>query len=275
MGDVLKTLFGGGKSESQSGPVDMTPDAFKALRGPLADSLMSLLSKGGTPQYGGPLTSPIGANEQSTLDMLQRNTVTNPNDRGAGDYLSGVINGNYLPGGPQGNPFLTAAIQAAQRPTLQGLTETLSQALPGRFVANGQLIQPNTNNDGGSSAFDRAAAIATRGAADAIGNIATNMSYQGYNDERQRQTQAVDQSGSLTTQQVDQTIKNLQAQALPRLIQENGIDRGIQLFQQQTQSLLQLLQTLGAITAPALGQQSSSQSEVSKGIFSPIAIGGK
>jgi hypothetical protein len=274
MGDVLKTLFGGGKSESQSGPVDMTPDAFKALRGPLADSLMKLLQQGGTPSYGGPLTSPIGGNEQATLDMLQKNTM-NPNDRGAGDLLSSTINGNFLPGGPNGNPFLSAAIQAAQRPTLQGLTDTLSQALPGRFVANGQMIQPNSTNNGGSSAFDRAAAIATRGAADAIGNIATNMSYQGYNDERQRQAQAVDQSGSLTTQQVDNTIKNLQAQALPRLIQENGIDRGIQLFQQQTQSLLQLLQTLGAISAPALGQQSSSQSEVSKGIFSPIAIGGK
>lgn len=43
---------------------------------------------------------------------------------------------------------------------------------------------------GSSSAFDRAAAIATRGATQEIGDIASTLSYQSFNDERNRQFQA-------------------------------------------------------------------------------------
>lgn len=262
MVDFLSTLFGG--SQQSSTPTDMTPQPFQALQGPFAQYLSGMMQRGPN-TYGGPMTAPVGANENGLLGQLM--TQTNPGGP-RGNLLNSTMAGNFLPGQQGSNPFLDSAITAAQRPTLQGLTETLTRDLPSRFTAAGQFVQPQ-----GSSAFDRAAAIATRGAADANANIATNMSYQGYNDERSRQQQAI----PLSQQEVQSTISNLQAQALPRMIQENGIDRGISLFQGQTQQLMQILGILAGVTQPTIA--SKSQGDSTKGIIpglTPLfAPGGK
>lgn len=275
----------------------------------------------GIPKYQGPLTAGIGANEQSILDMLMGNatgqgggtTTAGPNSN-ALSYLDKVLAGDFMPGGatPGGlqnfaqmlqgaqqtqgyqgtmeemNPFLQASIQAAQRPTLQGLEETLSRTLPGRFTEAGQFKQP-----GGSSAFDRAAAIASRGASDSLADIATNLSYatyeaergrtfeaqeaarqredtalqgeldrifQGQQGERDRQNEAAGLTSTIKTQEVDNLVKNLQAQALPRLIQEFGIERGMEQFNNQVNSLLAVLGIAQGVTAPVIGQKEKSSS---------------
>lgn len=271
-GDIVRGLFGGSKTQQQSQatstPSDLTPDEFSNLRGPFADALLSSLTSGG-PQYGGPLNAPIGANEQTSLNQLMGQTGPNTDRQG---YLNDVIGGKYLPGSSGGNPFLDAAIREAQRPTLEGLTDTLTRALPGRFTAAGQFTQGNSGQQGGSSAFDRAAALASNGAANALAGIATNMSYQGYNDERNRQQSAV----QLDQAEVDTTIKNLQAQALPRLIQEVGIERGMQLFQTNVQSVLATLQLLAGVTQPHLAntsqQTSFGESTSSQPAIKPLTL---
>jgi len=277
----------------------------------------------GIPGYQGPLTAQLGANEQSILDMLMANSgqgsgsgTSGGIDAATGQFLQNQVNGNYLPGnyspqdlaqfaqGVQGayatpgydpnseNPFLAAAIQAAQRPTLQGLTETLTRDLPGRFTQAGQFTQPQ-----GSSAFDRAAAIATRGASDAMGDIATKLSYQTTSDQlnrafqanqsaraaedtsnqaqlarqnqnsqnaQDRQIQAAGLAPQVSKQQVDNMVSNLQAQALPRLIQEYGIERGMDEFNNRMNSLLSVLGIAGGVTQPTVSQSSkSSQAGVS------------
>jgi hypothetical protein len=263
MTDIVKTLFGGSSAEQQSTstPIDMTPEAFKKLREPFSAELIKALQTGG-PQYDGPLVAGIGDREKTMLDQLMPQTGAGTSRFG---YLENVLKGNYLPGGQNENPFLDAAIRAAQRPTLQGLEETLSRSLPGRFTQAGQFTQPQ-----GSSAFDRAAGIATRGAADAIGDIATKMSAGVYESERDRQQQAV----PLSRQEVDATISNLQAQALPRLIEDLGIERGLAMFQQQATQLLDILRLLGGVTAPTVANkgQSTASSESNKGIFQPIGL---
>lgn len=266
----MKALFGGSEatqqSTSSSTPVDMTPEEYKKLRGPFSAKLLEMLNTGGGPEYGGPLAANIGANETKLLSDLMGQT--GPGTSRA-QYLEDVIGGKFLPGQSGSNPFLQSAIEAAQRPTLQGLEETLSRALPGRFTAAGQFTQPQ-----GSSAFDRAAAIATRGAADAIGDIATKMSFGAYEGERGRQQEAV----PLARQEVDATISNLQAQALPRLIEELGIERGLALFQERTKSLLSVLQILGGVGGPNLAQQgqstASGNAESFGGVFGKIPIFG-
>lgn len=251
------------------------------------------------------------------------NTVTsgvNP-IQSAIDYYSRVTGGEFL---DTGNPFLQSAIQAAQRPTLQGLEESLSRSLPGRFTAEGgQFVQPQ-----GSSAFDRAAALATRGVSQSIADIATNMGFGAYESERGRMgeaaagltdagtalgqlgatqgqiglgydqltntqtnrahTQNTDQiaranalndtaktaadvaaaSTQITAQDVDNHIKTLQAAALPRLIEEYGIERGMTEFQNRTTAYLDLLKLVGATTAPTVGQQ--SQGEEKPNILGPL-----
>lgn len=314
-------MAGGGSSSSK--PVDMTPGAFKNLQGPFAGVLQSLMglsggdpqqSLSGIPTYQGNTQSQIGGNEQSILDQLMQFTGAGQQggpSQQAQDYLSSVLQGNFMGGSatPEGltgfaqmlsgaqqqpgysssemNPFLNASIEAAQRPTLQALEETLSRTLPGRFTEAGQFKQP-----GGSSAFDRAAAIATRGASDSLADIATNLSYATYEAERNRAFEAqegartrefealtseldrifsgqqaergrMNEAAALTSQlqqtEVDNLVKNLQAQALPRLIEEYGIERGLEQFNNQVNTLLATLGISAGVTQPTVGQSSQSR----------------
>lgn len=265
MSDWIQKIFGGGHEEtgshSESHTIDILPEIFKQLRGPFAEALLGMLKTGG-PEYKGPLVADLGKNEKTVLDQLM--SMTGPGTS-RNQYLESVMKGDFLPGGEKANPFLDAAIQAAQRTTQQGLEETLSRALPGRFTQAGQYTQPES-----SSAFDRAAAIAYRGAAQTMGDIATNISYNTYNEERNRQNQAA----GLSQAEVDLSMKNLQAQALPRMIQDMGIQRGMELFQQRTQQFFQILALLAGVTRPVPGQESTSDSygfgDKYNGIFNSI-----
>lgn len=252
----LKDWFGGSESKSVSRPIDTTPAEFKALRQPFANTLQNLFQSGGGPAYEGPLVAELTDAEKQALLALQGSGM------GRQGYLEGVIGGNYLPGQEGANPYLDAAIQAAQRPTLQGLEETLSRTLPGRFTQAGHFTQPK-----GSSAFDRAAAIATRGAADALADIATNMSFGAYESERNRQQQAI----QLGQQEVDSMIKNLQAQGLPRLIEDLGIERGLAEFQRRSEALLKALAIAAGVPMAQQGQVTVSESSSSAGIIPSIA----
>lgn len=209
----------------------------------------------GIPQYGGPLTAPIGANEQSMLDKLMANANGTAPDSYAVSALKQFIDRGLNGNAAIDNPMLQSYIEAAQRPTLEGLTETLTRDLPGRFTSAGQFIQPQ-----GSSAFDRAAAIAARGAANANADIATNISYNQVNDSQNRGLDAAKSLPGVNSTEVDTMIKNLQAQALPRLIKEQGIERGMALFKDRVNALMQTLGITAGVTQPTISQdQKSSQ----------------
>lgn len=268
-GKIGRTLFGGSEQKSQqsSAPVDVTPGEFKRLREPIAQAFEQLFGArsgdplAGIPQPSGPLVAPLSSGEQQFLDLLASEGGTRRN------LLEQTQSGAFLT--PDTNPFLQAMIEAAQRPTLQGLEETLTRALPGRFTQAGQFVQPE-----GSSAFDRAAAIATRGAAQSLGDIATNIAGQAFEAERGRQQESI----QLGQQEVQTMVQNLQAQALPRLVEDLGIERGLNEFQNRLQALLQALATASGQTT-VFGQESqgtssgTSQRGVTQGfsdVFTPI-----
>lgn len=239
-------------AQSKTRTKDLTPQEFQNLRSPLEKALKSLLGKGteggfgsleGIPQYEGDLAAPITGNEQTVLDQLM---AANAPGNARSSLIDQTLQGDFL---NAQNPFLQSYIQASQRENLRGLEETLTRALPGRFTQGGQFVQP-----GGSSPFDRAAAIATEGVANANADIASNIGFGAYEAERQRQNEAV----ALGQQDVELGIQNLQAQALPRLIQEQGIERGTQIFQQNIQALLAVLQIATGAAAPTPAQKSDS-----------------
>jgi hypothetical protein len=252
--DFMKQLFGGSSQEtsSSSTPIDMTPEQFKNLRGPFADELMRLMKSGGGPDYKGPLTAGLQPGEQAMLDRLR--------NEGAGRraLLNDTLAGKFLPGQEGANPFFDAAVRAAQRPTLQGLQETLSRSLPGKFALAGHRTQGGGAGQpatGGSSAFNRAGAIATQAGANMLSDIATNMGNEQFKNERTNMQQAI----SLDQGEVETTIKNLQAQGLPRMIEDMGIERGLALFKQKTAQLLEFMKLFGAVTAPTIANQSQSK----------------
>lgn len=254
MSAVTRTIFGGSTSKQDSRPVDTTPDELKKLREPFVSGLTDVIQGGGAPAYGGQLTAGLTEPERGGLIGTEQ-AAFDPTRKNLLNYTQA---GGFLPGQGGSNPFLEAAIKAAQRPTMQGLEEVLGRTLPGRFTAGGNFTQPQ-----GSSAFDRAAAIATRGAADASGDIATKISSGAYESERGRQQQSI----ALGQGEVDTMIKNLQAQALPRLIEQYGLDQALKLFQDRTSSLMQALQIAAGSPIAQQGQVSSGKSDTQTGII--------
>lgn len=274
MSEVINSLFGGSSSNQQqtSTQTNYTNPALSGLAPTLADSITKLLSSyGGTAAGAGspsgsatPTTqAPLSANEQSLLGTIQGQV--GPGTASSG-WINDVLQGKYLPGNANANPALAGTITAAQRPTLDNLTNTLTKSLPGQFAMAGQSIAPNTGagGTGGSSAFDNAAALAFQSAANTSTDIASNIANNEYNTGVQTQTAAA----GLDQNQVQQTIQALQAEALPRLIQQNGLDQGLSQFNTQVTNLLSLLQTIGAVQAPSLAanSQGTGTSATEKGI---------
>jgi len=242
----MSGALGFNKSKQRTTTPDMQAQEFKNLRSPFAKALQGLLGTQGDHLSGIPQSqasqtgyaAPVGANEQALLDQLaaeggQRNQL-----------LNDTLSGKFV---DAGNPFTQQAIAAAQRPTQEAFEQSVGRVLPGQFSQAGHRTQP-----GQSSPFDTAAAIQSRGLANALGDIATNISFGAHEAERGRQQEAI----TFSQQEVDTSIKNLQAQALPRLIEQYGLDQGLAEFQQRTQQLMELLAILGGVTAPALGQKS-------------------
>lgn len=264
MSDLLHSLFGGSDAQStqSSTPTNMTDPSLQGLAPGLSSSLQQILSQFQGSVAGGPTPTPqapVTGQEQTLLNTI--GSQVGPGTASAG-YVKNVLNGDYMPGSTSGNPFLAQAITAAQRPTLDNLTQTLTRDLPGRFAAAGQSLQPNSpgSTGGGSSAFDRAAALAFQSAANTSTDIASNIGSNAYNTGVQQQENAA----GLDQNAVDKTISALQASALPRLIQQNGLDQGLTMFQQQTQSLLDILKTIGAVQAPTVANTSVGQSTSTK-----------
>lgn len=237
-------LFG----KEGTGPqvVDTTPDQFTALRNPVSSSLTGLINSGGGPKYSGPFAA--------GLTTAQKNILSNINSLGSGPtalqqqgrgVLSKTLAGDYL--SPSSNPFLQDSIDAATRGTIRNFKEFQLPRLQGSFTAAGHTIQP-----GGSSPFDRAAALAQGDTLNAVADIATNIASQNFQQERSRQNSAVAQAEQITGQDLNRAIQTLQANELPRLIEQLGIDRGLEEFRRQVNTLLQSIGQAGNLSQGAI-----------------------
>jgi hypothetical protein len=233
------------------------PDIFKTVTpetNPLA----------GVPGTPGNLLQPAGMTAQETAGLKQLGARATPGMTPEKQLLNQTVKGRYL----GDNPFLQQYIQEAQRSTAQTYEEVLGRTLPGQFTKAGQQVQP-----GQSSAFDRAAAIQSRGLADALGGIATNIGFGAYESERERQQEAATQRAAIRQQEVEATLQNLQAQALPRLIQEKGLEQGRAEFNRRSTMLLQLLQIMSGggaqnIVQPPAGAPNTGAASLLGGIGS-------
>jgi hypothetical protein len=263
MGDFIKTLFGGSDAESQqtsksqqessqlsqqtSIPTDVTPEAFAALRDPIAEALRGLLAPP-TFQGGDPGTFAVGASGlENTLLQRIGQLTSGPSalTEQASGLLSNVIGGQFLD--PSTNPFLQATINAATRPLFEQFQDVTLPRLQGAFTAAGQRTQP-----GGSSAFDRAAALAQRGLASAVGEVSSGIAGQNFQQERARQTEAVAQATQISQQDIQNTISGLQAAALPRLIEQFGVDQGLAQFNERLQTILQAIAAASGLPVTAV-----------------------
>ncbi len=217
--------------------VDVLPEELTGLRQSIADNLANTggLLAGGR-QAEGPFVAGLGANEQALLDTIVAQAGVQGAAGGAAqDVLSQTIGGQFLD--PSSNPFLQSTIEAAQRPTIQAFQDIASPALRGAFTAAGQNITQGL----GSSPFEQALNVERSRSQQNLADIATNIAGQNFQAERGRQQQATLAQPAFSQQELNRTITELQASALPRLIEDLGLERGLEQFNVQTQTILNAL----------------------------------
>lgn len=277
MGDALQSIFGG--SSTSSTPSNYAPQTVQDLQTALSKALQSVIgggSVGGTNLTSGPSASQISSlgtpqvaplTSTQTADLASTNaTANNPL---AQQVVNNTLSGSYLPGGSNFDQTgLTNAINAAQTTTLQGLQQTLSKSLPSQFAQSGQ-----TSASGGSSAFDQAAALATGQTANALGNIASQITL----PVEQQQLQAQQNAVGLNQNQVTSAINNLSAQALPQMISQAGLTAGTQQYQQNINNLLTALGLApgtGSLTNIASQQTGTGSTGIVPDLTSPLKLTG-
>jgi hypothetical protein len=117
------------------------------------------------------------------------------------------------------------------------------------FTGAGQKIQS-------SSAFTEDRTNAISETERNVGDVASQIAFQTYQQERQNQMQAL-QLANLRFAEQRQGIATL---ALPRLIEQLGIDKGNEELQRRFAVMEDALKNLAGLTTPTIGYNSSSQS---------------
>lgn len=256
---------GGGGSKSKSKSFDMTPLEYRNLRLGIGDTAQyfqpeldntfgQFLAGGGAEG----LTAPMGAEEQAALQKIlgYRQPFTGTPSQ---EMLNATVRGDYLT--PDSNPFLSDYISMVQRGVGEQFDEQelLDRAM---FSRAGHTLQE-------SSPFSRARAIATRGYANALGDVGTRIAGQSYEAERARQLQAASQIGQLSEAEFGQVQQQLEASALPRLIEEMGIERGQEVFNERMGMVREIFQIAAQLSDVTVGQKSKGM-----GWTSNLGVGG-
>jgi hypothetical protein len=245
-------IFGfGDKPKGTPGQVvDVTPPQFETLRQPLSTALSGAitgarqLNLSGFPSPTGPNVAPIASGESTLLNqILSSLTGPNPLASTSRDVLQQTLAGDFLR--PGTNPFLQASIEAAQRPVIEAFNENVLPQLRSAFTQAGQTIQGE-----GSSPFGKALVQSGRDFTRTLGDISTRLTSENFARERALQQGAVGQAAAFSQGELQNLISGLQTQALPRLIEQRGIEAGTQEFNNRLNLLLQVLSLATGATAP-------------------------
>ena len=234
--------FGFAKSDSETDTRDLTPFEFASKRGFVADTLAGQ-ARGNVPGIDGPFVAGITQGEKAGLNAFQQASF-GPGGIGssADSTLQGILSGSQ-------SPELQNVIDAAIRPVLENaeLQELRDRS---QFTGSGQKIQ-------GSSAFAEDRMRSLRDTQRQVGDISSQIAFQ---DFQQRQAAQIQAAGLVSARLNDQR-EAISTLALPRLIEQLGIDKGNEELARRMQVIQESLLTLGDLGRPTLGQFSRSDSQ--------------
>lgn len=139
----------------------------------------NLYDQGAPGYYPWETLAPMSSYSKDALDATaQRAAYGSDVVRSAQGQLTNTINGDYL----NSNPYLQGAINAAVKPITDAFSNQVMPGIDSSFSSAGRY---------GSGAQTQAYSDAENNLGQQVGNVATNMAYQNYGDERQRQMQAM------------------------------------------------------------------------------------
>jgi hypothetical protein len=176
--------------------------------------------------------------------------VNNPLTAQAGDLVSRTLAGEFL----QSNPFVDALVQSVQNDLTRQFEDVLVPGLLSRSTLRGQEVQGQ-----GSSAFAREARLAASEQQRALRDAATQIRAGAFEAERGRQAAAVGQAQALSESDTNRLIQTLQQAALPQLVEDLGIQRGLEEFNRRISALLAAMGLGAQATAATPASFSSSK----------------
>ena len=171
--------MGKGSNDNQDVQSTTTNEPWSGVKpyllGAYSDA-QKLYKQGAPAYYGGLTTAPMSGYTKGSIDaMAQRAAAGSDLTRAAQGQLTDTLSGQYLSGG---NPYLQNAISAATRPMINAFNDQVMPGLDSNFSAAGRY---------GSGAHALASADAGAQLQNQIGDVASQMAYQNYGDERQNQ----------------------------------------------------------------------------------------
>lgn len=280
-------LFGSPSKSSQSSqytstPVDLQYGAYTGLAPGVAGGFGNIFGGGGfgnpggafglNPFMAGGVPTNSGANplvagltpQQMALSQQAYQMAAGGTNPMAGSAVQQMLDPNYA-GALAGSPQTQRAITSATNPLVNAFNQTALPGLAGQFTASGQRVNaaqqdrtggtqiPGAQGYGkGSSAFDKAEANAQNNLLTNVAQTAGGISNSAYQTGLAQHSGAVGQAINIGQADMQNLVSSLQAVALPQLIQQYGINQGVQLFQSQMQTILQALGAAGQISQPAI-----------------------
>lgn len=255
--------MGGGKNNNDE--VKQTTEPWSGVRPFLKSGYQdaqNLYKQGAPDYYPGQIIAPMSGYTKGSLDaMAQRAAAGSDLTRAAQGQLTDTLSGKYL---EQGNPYLQNAITAATRPVINAYNDQIAPGLASDFSSAGRY---------GSGAHALASADAGAQMQAQIGDIASQMAYQNYGDERQNQIRGMLFAPELAQQDYRDIAMLGQAGAGYDQYNQSLIDADIQKYNYQQNKDWNFLNDYIGLLNGATGSSSTTTQPVQSGGIGGAATG--
>jgi len=254
-----------GSGSNFANSFDLVPAEFAALRPQFASFFSNALPQlqGLLQGFQNPSTQEGGLDRfrtglssgefQGIESLRQQSQGLSQNEQLSQDLIGRRLRGDFF------NPEENDALRDSIKFTTQNINQQVNdQDLERRslFARAGQSLSE-------SSPFAVAQASGNQGRLDAIGENTANLIFGTVEAERGRQTNAIEQARANSRGIFERSQASLQAQALPRLVDDRGVERGLQEFQSRLAALTQALGFGAGLVSPTVGVNSGGRSSSS------------
>jgi hypothetical protein len=199
------------------------------------------LSNQAVPVYQGQRTADLNGTQQQGIQMIANRAANGDANMKVGSQnLQDTLNGTYLNGG---NPYLQAQIDQASRGVTKNFQDA-TKATDATFARNGAF---------GGSAWNQQNANNSQALATGLGDIANNMQYANYNDERSRQLAAQNTALQYGNQAYTDANNLINAGGVQYGVTNQQLQDQMNKFNEQAQSPYKQLDVLANTLSGAIG----------------------